>query len=83
MKTLKEIAEEATQALAHDLNTIAGNGMVNAGAIIRKACLEYAKSILPEKADYAYSNVPEERIGYNDCRSQILTSISEAEKELN
>ena len=68
MKTLREIAEELAQDASTSQRILARRIMI--------AALHFAVSIVPEESD-------ESDRGFNDCRSQILTSISEAEKELN
>lgn len=79
MKTLKEIAEE----LADFLVIGSERGLVSCEAAereIMKACLDFSRSIVPPQMD------KEAAFGshnFNSCRSQILSSISEAEKELN
>ena len=82
MKTLKEIAGECLLELSFDGNY--RNNKV-AGALIAKACLDFCKSIVPEEAKSQLHNGSdyEQVRSFNSCRSQILSSISEAEKELN
>lgn len=93
-KTLKEIAETAYFEMLKPEMT--PEERVN---VLDRAILEYAKSICPEEACAGYYVIggtcrtcgisckqgenEYKRIGHNACRSQILTSISESEKELN
>ena len=86
-KTLKEIAEETEQAIfdSNDDSPLEEK--------IMQACLDFCKSIVPGEKEVSLHGIfcltcetEGDRcqcVGHNSCRSQILASIEEAEKELN
>lgn len=55
---------------------------------IRNACSLYARSIVPEAEkmcnhpEHVREDHLQQMIGYNDCRTEILNKLDEAEKSL-
>jgi hypothetical protein len=79
MPTLDQIVNKAVQDWFESTDEDC-----NINTFVKQACIEYAKSIVPEEKELSDTFTPEKHIAnknYNYCRKQMLAEIAKADNQ--